>query len=1057
MEITELAQQEIKKIVSSLNYPQQLCDLAFFQFQDYLKKTKYFVSEEKLNTILKCALLIVIKTLKHQFNQNNFPTSLSYIIQDQSEKIDEIMITLKEWTTFGQIYEEARQEIVQIVESFSYMLTIFNKFEKVFRHFQFEEQNMQQKKYNKQLKHICWLLLIITKQQHETVIETTLLIPAVFQFLLKGAQRFTTGQFLEQAKGNEKQELLKLFQVQDLEQYEATVSRFVNALKPICDSNLLQCDGDIFQIFGPKLIESNIENLSSYYTNNIMIDLDMQYFVIDKKRACNPNNFTPFSRQGVNNKQAAPFPLEKYGLLNTSNSSISSSSNSSSSVAKKQEQANSQAHLDNKAKYASQRLLNYDMVESISESKSIADFKVSNLNVTSPYIVKQQSSLSRAAATPTSNAMEMYNWLLSRKNINSCSTGSIALELKKKIENLDVWLDDQINKLIEFENKQQQEQRKEQIQSLFYRILNEYYNEEKSVNLNVQKGVLVCACESVYFILNVSYIDFQKLVHFIDINWFELWKIMDFIMRLDQTMPVSLKAHILDLEVKIVSYYSWRQDSQLLQFVKAYIQDTEQAKKLLDDRQQGSVIEKFFRRVLHQCAYTINQVCSALKLNDKISEAVWRIMKHILANQSDILLGRHIDQLVICSIYIMCKLFKSETIFKQILNKYEELNSHNKSMMRELIYAMPVAPNKLDTIVSYYNNVYLGFVKEAAVQIYKSLKDEFQISEISSPQSHHKQSKSEIITRNPAIATPIFTSPLKSILPTDVRKSISKLPSHMTPQTQMLYAYSESPLLKENLVSNQNLRSVYSKKMINFDAEINPTQNQQNPQYQFASNAQQQLSTVIQNVAKHGQSYYGFQAQNTSTFSKYIKPNMDSITESQQENQTSNFIPHKFKKATEQQQQQQQQQLPLMKRNLFSQRQNTEGDQSDVTNNSIISCQSTPRVISNNQNNSNIQIQQAPSSQNPDHLQNNSSFLKNFTKQSQYQYNQIISPTKQPQQQISSPYSQQKLISPNSHQQLPLQQIPQQKITSWKNQTKNVQTQIKQQTSILEAFNKKKV
>lgn len=38
--------------------------------------------------------------------------------------------------------------------------------------------------------------LFLNIEKQETVIETTLLISAVFQFLLKGVQRFTTGEFL---------------------------------------------------------------------------------------------------------------------------------------------------------------------------------------------------------------------------------------------------------------------------------------------------------------------------------------------------------------------------------------------------------------------------------------------------------------------------------------------------------------------------------------------------------------------------------------------------------------------------------------------------------------------------------------------------------------------------------------------------------------------------------------------------------------------------------------------------------------------------------------------
>jgi len=62
-------------------------------------------------------------------------------------------------------------------------------------------------------------------------------------------------------------------------------------------------------------------------------------------------------------------------------------------------------------------------------------------------------------------------------------------------------------------------------------------------------------------------------------------------MRLDSTMPVSLKAHILNLEAKVVSYYSWKEDSKLLSFVRAYIDDSDKAKELLDDRQEGCTIE----------------------------------------------------------------------------------------------------------------------------------------------------------------------------------------------------------------------------------------------------------------------------------------------------------------------------------------------------------------------------------------------------------------------------------------------------------------------------------
>lgn len=79
------------------------------------------------------------------------------------------------------------------------------------------------------------------------------------------------------------------------------------------------------------------------------------------------------------------------------------------------------------------------------------------------------------------------------------------------------------------------------------------------------------------------------------------------------------------------------------------------------------------------------------------------------------LLGRHLDQLVLCSVYVMCKILKSDTQFRTILNKYEEINSHNKAIMRELIYDMPITHEKRDNIVEFYNACFLVPVKKTAL------------------------------------------------------------------------------------------------------------------------------------------------------------------------------------------------------------------------------------------------------------------------------------------------------------------------------------------------------
>lgn len=61
-------------------------------------------------------------------------------------------------------------------------------------------------------------------------------------------------------------------------------------------------------------------------------------------------------------------------------------------------------------------------------------------------------------------------------------------------------------------------------------------------------------------------------------------------------------------------------------------------------------------------------------------------MKHLLVHLIELLHHRHIDQMVICSIYANCKASHVELKFQEIKEKYEEVNSNNKAMHDEIMH-----------------------------------------------------------------------------------------------------------------------------------------------------------------------------------------------------------------------------------------------------------------------------------------------------------------------------------------------------------------------------------
>lgn len=77
--------------------------------------------------------------------------------------------------------------------------------------------------------------------------------------------------------------------------------------------------------------------------------------------------------------------------------------------------------------------------------------------------------------------------------------------------------------------------------------------------------------ESVFFILNIHEISFRDLINNIEIDTTKLWESFNDFLRSDPTMPSPLKYHLLDIEIKIISFYIWRKNSSLLQILKEYL------------------------------------------------------------------------------------------------------------------------------------------------------------------------------------------------------------------------------------------------------------------------------------------------------------------------------------------------------------------------------------------------------------------------------------------------------------------------------------------------------
>jgi len=74
--------------------------------------------------------------------------------------------------------------------------------------------------------------------------------------------------------------------------------------------------------------------------------------------------------------------------------------------------------------------------------------------------------------------------------------------------------------------------------------------------------------------------------------------------------------------------------------------------------------------VLTYTALEIKKISELLKLDEKIAEQIWSTMKYILSSETSLLIDRHLSQLILCTIYGVCKCMGNPLKFQEITQKY---------------------------------------------------------------------------------------------------------------------------------------------------------------------------------------------------------------------------------------------------------------------------------------------------------------------------------------------------------------------------------------------------
>lgn len=113
--------------------------------------------------------------------------------------------------------------------------------------------------------------------------------------------------------------------------------------------------------------------------------------------------------------------------------------------------------------------------------------------------------------------------------------------------------------------------------------------------------------------------------------------------------------------------------------------------------------------------------------------------------------------------------------------------STDKQQTYEVIYNVDLGKDQKGDIITFYNQLFISTIKSFIMNFNKK-----------SSKNFNEKSQTPSI-KNPLISKKIMDSPLSVVLPSglqSMKKNLNPKNSIMTPKTHMLYAFSESPLMK---------------------------------------------------------------------------------------------------------------------------------------------------------------------------------------------------------------------------------------------------------------------
>ncbi|XP_034419172.1 retinoblastoma-like protein 2 [Cyclopterus lumpus] len=266
----------------------------------------------------------------------------------------------------------------------------------------------------------------------------------------------------------------------------------------------------------------------------------------------------------------------------------------------------------------------------------------------------------------------------------------------------------------------------------YYRILENLISQERNrlgirdMSALLEKELfqccLVACCLEITISSNGLPYDFPLLPHILKLAPYNFLKVIELVLRAEVGLPRAVFRHLAQVEQKVLESLAWTSDSPLWEEIRGNEShlptwqqvmlptqledparthfhpdrkqpgvdrslgaDGQRSPSAVNRPQRSNSLHLFARKCYSLMAKRLRELCSTLSISDELRLKIWTCFEYSLVHCTDLMVDRHLDQLLMCAIYIMAKITKVETPFKHIMKCYKSQPLVNKSVCKNVL------------------------------------------------------------------------------------------------------------------------------------------------------------------------------------------------------------------------------------------------------------------------------------------------------------------------------------------------------------------------------------